>query len=153
MRAVVQRASQAKVTVAGSTVGEIGVGLLVLVAAHKDDTGKNAQKLAERVANLRIFNDAEGKMNLALAPLPSGEERPGVRGSVLVVSNFTVLGDASQRRPSFVAAAPFDQGKDLYEAFVEALKALVPNVQTGTYGADMKVELTNDGPVTLIVDA
>ncbi len=160
MRAIVQRVSQAKVEVDGKTVGEIGPGLLVLVGAHKDDTEENAKKLADRVAGLRIFNDFEGKMNLSLLQLiadlattgrPPGDHRT-TQPSVLAVSNFTVYGDASQRRPSFVAAAPYERGEELFNAFVDELKRLGVRTETGTFGADMKVTLTNDGPVTIVVD-
>lgn len=142
MRAIVQRVSRARVTVDGQVVGEIGTGLLALVGAHKDDTEQNAKKLADRVAGLRVFNDADGKMNLAL-PQPA---------AVLAVSNFTVYGDPSQRRPSFTSAAPYERGKELFEAFLADLKALGVHVEAGVFGADMQVELTNDGPVTLVVD-
>jgi D-tyrosyl-tRNA(Tyr) deacylase len=180
MRAVVQRVSHAKVTVQDKTTGEIGPGLLVLVAAHKDDTEADAKKLADRVAGMRIFNDENGKMNLNFAqanPLPLREaegEGTGGGGSdfslplrgvegvgggespqpgLLVVSNFTLYGDPAQRRPSFTEAAPYDQGEKLYDAFVQALRDLGLPVQTGTYGADMQVCLTNEGPVTLIADS
>lgn len=160
MRAVVQRVSTAKVTVNGETVAEIGVGLLALVGAHKDDTDQNAKKLADRVAGVRIFNDADGKMNLSLSQLPvhrsaiapPPDSHSSAPPSVLAVSNFTVYGDPSQRRPSFVAAAPYDRGKELFDAFVAHLRSLGVQVQTGVFGADMQVSLTNDGPVTLVVD-
>lgn len=151
------------VSVEGKVVGEIGTGLLALVGAHKDDTEQNAKKLADRVAGLRIFNDADGKMNLSISslPLPLREaEGEGAGGgglrrppAVLAVSNFTVYGDPSQRRPSFTAAAPYDRGEELYNAFVQELRSLDVRVETGVFGADMQVELTNDGPVTLVVDA
>ena len=142
MKAVVQRVSRASVSVNGSVVGRCEIGLLALVAAHKDDTEKEAAKLAEKLGTLRIFNDSDGKMNLAL-----GE----VGGSVLAVSNFTVYGDAAkQRRPSFTEAAAFDRGKKLFDAFVEKLRASGIHVETGIFGAHMNVELLNDGPVTLI---
>jgi D-tyrosyl-tRNA(Tyr) deacylase len=145
VRAVVQRVSHASVVVDGATVGHLETGLLVLVAAHKDDTDASAVKLADRVANLRIFNDGEGKMNLNLTDA-------GASG-VLAVSNFTVLGDTTQRRPSFVAAAPYERGEELFEEFVAALRKQGISVETGVFGADMKVALTNDGPVTVIVEA
>lgn len=161
MRAIVQRVSHAKVAIEGRTVAEIGTGLLALVGAHKDDTEHNAKKLADRVAGLRIFNDPDGKMNLSLFQLrndqattrrPSGDH-PTTLPSILAVSNFTVYGDPSQRRPSFTAAAPYDRGRELFDAFVQAVRDLGVPTQTGTFGADMQVELTNDGPVTLVVDA
>ena len=146
MRVVVQRVSRASVSVEGRLVGVCGPGLLLLAAAHRDDTPKGVGKLAEKIVNLRIFNDAEGKMNLALKDLePIGE--------VLAVSNFTVYGDAAkQRRPSFMASAPYEEGKVLFEAFVNSIRAQGVQVQTGEFGADMQVELVNDGPVTLIVE-
>jgi D-tyrosyl-tRNA(Tyr) deacylase len=160
MKAIVQRVSLASVSVDGETVGEIGPGLLVLVAAHKDDTEQNAKKLAERIANLRIFNDADGKMNLSLSQVspearattgrPPDDHQPT---HLLAVPNFTVLGDTTQRRPSFVAAAPYERGEELFDAFVTALRALGVPTETGRFGADMKVALTNDGPVTVIVEA
>ena len=159
MRAVVQRVSHAAVAIDGRMVGEIGSGLLVLVGAHRNDTDASAKKLAARVANLRIFNDADGRMNLSLEdaclrpPLLSGgaanRSRPP---GVLAVSNFTVYGDASQRRPSFVAAAPYAEGERLFDLFVHDLRTLGLPTQTGVFGADMQVTLTNDGPITIVVD-
>jgi D-tyrosyl-tRNA(Tyr) deacylase len=147
MRAVVQRVSRASVAVDGKVVSSCGAGLLVLVATHRDDTEKEAVKLADRVAKLRIFSDAEGKMNLALGNL----DPPG---SVLAISNFTVYGEtAKNRRPSFIESAPYDRGHELYEAFVHALRGLGIHVDTGIFGAHMEVELVNDGPVTVIVDS
>lgn len=144
MRAVVQRVSEASVNVDGATVGRCGVGLLVLVAAHRDDTEANADKLADRVAGLRIFSDAEGKMNLSLAD---------VEGSVLAISNFTLYGDATKnRRPSFIESAPYADGERLYEAFVAALARRGVPVETGVFGAHMDVSLVNDGPVTIVLD-
>lgn len=125
-------------------VGSCGVGLLVLVAAHREDTASNAAKLADRVKGLRIFNDGEGKMNLALAD---------VGGSVLAVSNFTVYGETSKnRRPSFISSAPYEEGERLFDAFVASLRGLGVEVQTGIFGAHMDVTLVNDGPVTVIVE-
>ncbi len=144
MRAIVQRVSRASVTVEGAVVGRCDRGFLLLVAAHKDDSEQEAAKLAEKIVNLRIFSDGEGKMNLSL---------PDVGGSVLAVSNFTVYGDASkQRRPSFMQAAGFERGKELFDSFVERLRARDIDVETGVFGAHMEVDLLNDGPVTLIVD-
>jgi D-tyrosyl-tRNA(Tyr) deacylase len=146
MRAVVQRVSRASVTVDGELVGSCGQGLLVLVAAHRDDTEQNAAKMADRVAKLRIFNDHEGKMNLALADL----DPPG---SVLAVSNFTIYGEtAKNRRPSFIESAPYDRGQELYEAFITSLRSLGIHTETGAFGAHMDVEMVNDGPVTVILD-
>lgn len=144
MRAVVQRVSESSVTVDGAVVGRCGVGLLVLVAAHRDDTEANADKLADRVAGLRIFGDAEGKMNLSLAE---------VEGSVLAISNFTLYGDAAKsRRPSFIESAAYADGERLFEAFVSSLQRRGVPVETGVFGAHMDVSLVNDGPVTLILD-
>lgn len=144
MRAVVQRVSEASVTVDGAVVGRCGIGLLVLVAAHRDDTEANADKLAGRIAGLRIFGDAEGKMNLSLAD---------VEGSVLAISNFTLYGDATKnRRPSFIESAPYADGERLYETFVAALERRGVPVETGVFGAHMDVSLVNDGPVTIVLD-
>lgn len=131
----------------GESVGVIGEGLLVLVAAHRDDSGVRAEKMAHKVANLRIFNDPDGKMNLSLLDLLP--ERPV---AVLAVSNFTVYGDAAKnRRPSFIESAPYDEGERLFRRFVDALAALVP-VREGVFGAHMEVALVNDGPVTIVLD-
>lgn len=144
MRAVIQRVLRASVEVDGQVVGQCGQGYLLLVAAGKQDTPATAKKMASKVHTLRIFEDGEGKMNLAL---------PDIGGEVLAVSNFTVYGDASQqRRPSFMAAAPFEEGRVLFDLFVQELRALGPKVETGIFGADMKVELVNDGPVTLVLE-
>jgi D-aminoacyl-tRNA deacylase len=145
MRAVVQRVSCASVTVDGRTTGEIGPGLMVLVAVGKEDTVATASAMAEKVANLRIFGDDAGKMNRSL--LDTG-------GAALAVSQFTLYGDArGQRRPSFIQAAPPDLGKALYEEFVRALQALGVRVETGVFQAHMSVELVNDGPVTILLDS
>jgi D-aminoacyl-tRNA deacylase len=145
MRAVVQRVGRARVTVATEVIGEIGRGLLVLLGVTHDDTPDQARWLADKVTGLRIFADAEDKMNLAVAD---------VGGSVLVVSQFTLYGDCSKgRRPSFIAAANPELAVPLYEAFINAVKAQGIAVATGQFGAMMQVELVNDGPVTLIVDS
>jgi D-aminoacyl-tRNA deacylase len=145
MRAVVQRVSPARVTVDGAVVGEIGRGLLVLLGVTHDDTADQARWLADKVTGLRIFADADDKMNLAVAD---------VGGSVLVVSQFTLYGDCSKgRRPSFIAAANPEHAISLYEAFIDAVKAQGIPVATGHFGAMMQVELVNDGPVTLIVES
>ena len=126
-------------------VGEIGAGLLVLLGVTHDDTPAQAQWLAEKVAGLRIFNDADGKMNRDLAEMG---------GAMLIVSQFTLYGDCRKgRRPSFVDAAPPEIAVPLYEEFVNAVKALGVPVATGRFGAMMQVELVNDGPVTLICDS
>jgi D-tyrosyl-tRNA(Tyr) deacylase len=145
MRAVVQRVSRASVTVADAVVGEIASGWLVLLGVAPDDSQKQVDWLAEKIANLRTFSDAEGKMNLSVQD---------VSGSVLVVSQFTLYGDCQKgRRPSFIGAAPPAVAEPLYEAFVNALKLLGVPVATGKFAADMQVELVNDGPVTFVLDA
>jgi D-aminoacyl-tRNA deacylase len=145
MRAILQRVSRAKVTIAGETAGEIGPGLLVLLGITHDDTPEQARWLAEKIAGLRIFNDADGKMNRDVTE---------VGGGVLIVSQFTLYGDCRKgRRPSFVGAAPPAVAVPLYEEFITAMKALGVPVATGRFGADMQVELVNDGPVTVIVDS
>jgi D-aminoacyl-tRNA deacylase len=145
MRAVVQRVSRARVTVESSVAGEIGAGLVILLGVGRDDTSAVATSMAEKIANLRIFEDDQGKMNRSLQD---------VRGSALVVSQFTLYGDArGQRRPSFIAAAPPEQGKKLYEDFTEALRGLGITVATGVFQAMMSVELINEGPVTILLDS
>jgi len=145
MRAVVQRVSRARVTVNGRVTGEIGNGLLILLGVGRDDTSAVALNLAEKIANLRIFNDEQGKMNRSLLE---------VGGSALVVSQFTLYGDArGQRRPSFIAAASPETAKKLYEEFSEALRRLGVTVATGVFGAMMSVELVNEGPVTILLDS
>ena len=145
MRAVIQRVSRARVVVDGNTTGEIGAGLVALVAVGRDDTPATADAMAEKIVHLRIFNDEQGKMNRSL--LDTG-------GAVLAVSQFTLYGNArGQRRPSFIQAAPPEQGKALYEEFVRALQALGVRVATGVFQAHMAVELANDGPVTILLDS
>jgi D-tyrosyl-tRNA(Tyr) deacylase len=145
MRAVVQRVSRAKVTVEGKISGEIGAGLMILLGVGKEDGPTVAAAMAEKVANLRIFEDAGGKMNLSLLD---------VKGSALVVSQFTLYGDArGQRRPSFIAAAPPDLARKLYEEFCEALRKLGITLGTGIFQAMMSVELVNEGPVTILIDS
>lgn len=145
MRAVIQRVSRARVVVDGNTTGEIGAGLVVLVAVGRDDAPATAAALAEKIVHLRIFNDEQGKMNRSLLD---------THGAVLAVSQFTLYGDArGQRRPSFIQAAPPEKGKALYEEFVRALKALGVPVETGVFQAHMSVELANDGPVTILLDS
>jgi len=149
MRAIVQRVSRASVTVDGEVIGGCEAGLLLLVGVKRGDEAANSLKLAQKVVNLRIFNDAEGKMNLSLLDL---RER-GIEAGTLAVSNFTVYGDAEKsRRPSFMLSAPYDEGQTLFERFVEDLRSQGVPTQTGQYGAHMEVELVNDGPVTLVVD-
>jgi D-tyrosyl-tRNA(Tyr) deacylase len=145
MRAVVQRVSRASVRVDGRTTGEIGPGLVILVAVGKGDTAATASAMAEKVANLRIFGDDAGKMNRSL--LDTG-------GAALAISQFTLYGDArGQRRPSFIQAGPPELGKALYEEFVRALQNLGLRVETGVFQAHMTVELVNDGPVTILLDS
>ncbi len=141
MLAVVQRVRQARVEVAGATVGEIGPGLLVLVCAERGDTDAQASKLLDKLLKLRIFADEAGKMNRSLQD---------VRGGVLLVSQFTLAADTtSGNRPSFTAAAAPEEGRRLYDALVSLARAAHPQVATGVFGADMQVHLVNDGPVTI----
>lgn len=145
MRAVVQRVSRARVTVEGSVTGEIAAGLVILLGVGRDDTSAVAVSIAEKIANLRIFEDEQRKMNLSLLD---------AKGSALVVSQFTLYGDArGQRRPSFIAAAPPEQANKLYEEFCEALRKLGVTVATGVFQAMMSVELVNEGPVTILLDS
>jgi D-aminoacyl-tRNA deacylase len=145
MRAVVQRVSRAKVTVEGKITGQIGAGLMILLGVGKGDSPTVAAAMAEKVANLRIFEDAGGKMNLSL---------PDVKGSALVASQFTLYGDArGQRRPSFIAAAPPELARKLYEEFCEALRKRGITVGTGIFQTMMSVELVNEGPITILIDS
>lgn len=145
MRAVIQRVSHAEVCVKGETVGKIEKGILVLLGVHESDTQQEAELLAAKLAKLRIFTDDNDKMNL------SAED---VGGNFLVISNFTLYGDCSHgRRPSYFSAARPELAEPLYEYFCGRLSDLgFPNVQKGVFGADMKVNLLNDGPVTLMID-
>lgn len=145
MKAVVQRVTQARVETGGAVVGEIGPGLLVLLGVGKPDTEADSAFLAAKIAGLRIFSDEAGKMNRSL--LDTG-------GAMLAVSQFTLYGDCRKgRRPSFDAAAPPDQARALYEHFIAAARSTGLRVETGIFQADMAVSLTNDGPVTLIVES
>lgn len=145
MRAVLQRVSRACVTVEGRITGEIGAGLLILLGVGHGDTPQIAAAFAEKCANLRIFDDDAGKMNRSL--LDTG-------GEALVVSQFTLYGDArGQRRPSYIAAAPPELARALYEAFSEALRGVGVRVATGIFQAMMSVELVNEGPVTILLDS
>ena len=145
MRAVVQRVSRARVTVEGRVTGEIGAGLMILLGVGREDFAAVAASLAEKVANLRIFEDEQGKMNRSLLD---------VKGAALVVSQFTLYGDArGQRRPSFISAAPPEQAAALYEEFNKALRGLGVTVATGIFQALMSVELVNEGPVTILLDS
>jgi D-tyrosyl-tRNA(Tyr) deacylase len=145
MRAVLQRVSRARVLVDGSVTGEIGPGLVVLMAVGREDVSATAAAMAEKIVNLRIFADDQGKMNRSV--LDTG-------GAILAISQFTLYGDArGQRRPSFIQAAPPELGKALYDEFVVALRALGVRVETGVFQAHMSLELTNDGPVTILLDS
>ena len=144
MRALIQRVSRAKVTVDGETVGEIGEGLLILLGVTGDDGEAEAQKLATKIPKLRIFNDAEGKMNKSVVD---------VGGSALVVSQFTLYADARKgNRPSYVRAAHPDHATELYETFSDLLREQELEVANGVFGANMDVELLNQGPVTIWLD-
>jgi len=145
MRAVVQRVSRARVTVEGRVAGEIGAGLMILLGVGREDSAAVAASLSEKVANLRIFEDEQGKMNRSLLDM---------KGAALVVSQFTLYGDArGQRRPSFIPAAPPEQAAALYEEFNKALRALGVSVATGVFQTMMSVELVNEGPVTILLDS
>ena len=145
MRGVIQRVSCAQVTVENQVVGKIGLGLLVLLGVGQQDTQAAAAYLAEKIAGLRIFEDAAGKMNLNLAD---------VGGEVLAVSQFTLYGDCRKgRRPGFATAAPPEKARDLYQYFIEQLKQRQIPVACGIFQAAMEVKLTNSGPVTLLLDS
>lgn len=145
MRAVIQRVTRASVTVDGRVAGEIGAGLLVLLGVSKTDHPESASYLAEKIANLRIFSDEAGKMNLSLLD---------TRGSALVVSQFTLYADTrAGRRPSYVQAAPPEEANRLYEEFVRCMRSLRLRVETGVFQAHMQVQLLNDGPVTILLDS
>jgi D-aminoacyl-tRNA deacylase len=145
MRACVQRVSEAQVSVAGEVQGQIGPGLMVLLGVAADDTPEDARQLADKIVGLRIFDDADGKMNLALAD---------VQGSLLVVSQFTLFGDCRKgRRPSYTDAAPPELAEALYEKFVAVAQELGTPVETGKFRTHMQVSLVNDGPVTLLLDS
>jgi D-aminoacyl-tRNA deacylase len=145
VRAVIQRVSRARVTVEGRASGEIGLGLVVLLGVGKDDTLEASAYLAEKTAHLRIFADAEGKMNRSI--MDCG-------GAALVVSQFTLYGDArGQRRPGFTRAASPEEANRLYEEYVRVLRGLGVRVETGVFQTHMEVDLTNDGPVTILLDS
>jgi D-aminoacyl-tRNA deacylase len=145
MRAVVQRVTKASVTVEGKTVSSIGLGFLVLLGVKRGDTREDAAYLARKIAKLRVFGDIDGKMNLALEQ---------VGGAVLAVSQFTLYADTrGGNRPSFVEAASSDDGRRLYRECCELLRDQNLEVQEGIFQADMKVELLNDGPVTIVLDS
>ncbi len=145
MRAVVQRVSRARVAVNGETTGDIGLGVLVLLGVGKTDTESDADYLAAKIAGLRIFEDTNGKMNLALAE---------IGGAVLAVSQFTLYGDVRRgKRPSFDDAAPPEKARQLYDYFVERIRAAGLRCETGKFQEMMKVELINEGPVTILLDS
>lgn len=145
MKAVIQRVRSACVVVDDETVGEIGAGTVVLLAVEHGDSSQDAAWLAKKIVELRMFSDSEGKMNLSLED---------IGGSILAISQFTLAGSCAKgRRPSFTAAAAPDEGKRLYEEFVDQLRGLDVPVATGIFQADMQVTLTNDGPVTFILES
>ncbi|MBM4263698.1 MAG: D-tyrosyl-tRNA(Tyr) deacylase [Deltaproteobacteria bacterium] len=145
MRAVIQRVSEAQVVVDAEVTGKIGAGLCVLLGVHKQDTPERAHWLAEKIGNLRIFADDQGKMNRSVND---------IGGEILVVSQFTVYGDGRKgNRPSFTDAAEPARAIPLYEQFIARLRAAGLAVATGRFGADMKLSLVNDGPVTLVLDS
>lgn len=146
MLALVQRVRRAQVVVDGATVGKIEQGLLVLVCAEQGDTEVHGDKLLAKLLKLRIFSDADGKMNRSVQDLDGA----GLQGGLLIVSQFTLAADTSGgNRPSFKGAAAPDEGRRLYDYFVAKARAAHPIVQTGIFAADMQVELVNDGPVTI----
>ena len=145
MRVVVQRVSRARVSVNGEVAGEIGIGVLVLLGVGAGDTRAEADYLVDKTIGLRIFEDAGGKMNLSVAE---------VAGALLVVSQFTLYGDARRgKRPSFDAAAPPEEALELYEYFVERVRAAGLRCETGRFQETMQVELVNEGPVTILLDS
>lgn len=146
MKAVIQRVEYSNVKIKGETVGECNKGFMILLGVMQGDTAEDSDKLVNKIPNLRIFEDENGKMNLSCLD---------INGEILVVSQFTLCADCKKgRRPSFSNSAPPKEANELYEYFVESLKkAGVSRVETGEFGADMKVELVNDGPVTIILDS
>lgn len=143
MRAVLTRVKSASVAVGGETVGRIGKGFLVLLGVHRDDTGAEADKVADRICGLRIFEDENGKMNVA--PADAGAE-------MLIISQFTLFADIKSRRPGFTDAARPETAVPLYERVIEKCRERGFRVATGVFGADMAVESVNDGPVTILID-
>jgi len=145
MRACIQRVTEARVTVAGELVGEIGAGLCVLIGIAQEDSGDDVAWMAEKLVEIRLFGDADGKMNFSLSD---------TGGSLLLISQFTLLGDCRKgRRPSYLSAAPPELAERLYLELAAAIAARGVQVATGRFRADMQVALINDGPVTLIVDS
>lgn len=144
MRIVLQRVTSASVTVDGEVIGSIGTGFLLLFGAGHEDTEADCRRLADKISGLRIFSDENGKINLDLK---------SVGGQILVVPQFTLYADCRKgNRPNFIQAAKPDEANRLYEYFVEYLRSKVEHVETGSFGADMKVELLNDGPFTVILE-
>src|SRR5437016_8354882 len=145
MRAVVQRVTRASVTVDGAAIGEIGNGLVVLLGVARDETKVEAAYLVDKIANLRIFDDEEGKMNVSVKD---------VKGALLIISQFTLYGDVRRGlRPSWIDAAPPEIAEPLYDFFVRQARAAIDTVATGKFQAMMQVELINDGPVTILLDS
>jgi D-tyrosyl-tRNA(Tyr) deacylase len=144
VRAIVQRVSRAEVRVEGVTIGRIGRGFVILLGIARGDVARDAEFIDDRVAGLRVFADAAGKMNLALG---------AINGELLVISQFTLHADTSQRRPSFTNAAPPEQAQELYEYFLSLARRHGVKVESGEFGVHMDVELVNDGPVTIILDS
>lgn len=143
MKAIIQRVSQSSVTVDKQTIGKINNGLNILLGIHKEDSEENADKLIQKILNIRIFSDEEGKMNKSILD---------IKGELLVISQFTLYADTSGRRPGFSNSAKPDLAKKLYEYFVEKLKLSGLKVETGEFGAMMSVEIINDGPVTITLE-
>jgi D-aminoacyl-tRNA deacylase len=144
MRAIVQRVASAEVSAGGRSLGKIGRGFAVLLGVGRDDTEADADYILDRVIGLRVFADAAGKMNLSLG---------AVGGAILVVSQFTLFADASQRRPSFTGAAPPQEAQRLYQYFLSRARLTDVSVEQGEFGAEMELNLVNNGPVTIILDS
>lgn len=145
MKFVIQRVNNASVSVEGKVIGAIDKGFMVLIGIGKEDTKKEADRLVDKMLKMRIFDDADGKTNLSLAD---------VNGSLLLISQFTLYADCRKgNRPSFINAAPPQEAQELYEYIISKCKEQVPNVQTGSFGADMTVNLANSGPFTIILDS
>ncbi|MFW2487676.1 D-aminoacyl-tRNA deacylase [Clostridium chromiireducens] len=145
MRAVVQRVSSSSVTVDGNIIGEIGIGFNVLIGISKEDTLEDLKYIKDKIINLRVFHDENDKMNLSLLD---------IKGEILVISQFTLYGDCRKgRRPNFMEALGGEEANKLYEEFVKLLKESDLKIECGEFGADMKVKINNDGPVTILLDS